>query len=406
MIPATSEIRTAVLHVDYSSRASYYIDWLEAFGGAPGFRVTPFNLVRRDQRRRLAESIIGFDLVVLLHSVTADSLIYAEKCRAILQDRTGRLLSFVGNEVSLPGALLGPKIAFLKSIQPDIVATQLLQKSGEYLYAGVKGACVIAVPHALNPAAFQPLTPQAGRPIDIGTRSFKYIAFIGDDDRNRIHDFFENGSFTPALRVDVATSERLNRRDWAAFLNRCKATISTEAGTWWLEPDDRTVLEIRDWLDSRRGGPGGFTIRSDSKLRRIGHLLPWGLKQRLRPLLSRGPIRHEAFTHEALDFETVYQRFFKDRPKSPESGKCISSRHFDAIGAKTCQIMFPGRFNDILKADEHYIALAPDFSNVDDALARFRDPTFRQAMADRSYEYVLDQHTYTHRLSSIRKWLD
>lgn len=169
--------------------------------------------------------------------------------------------------------------------------------------------------------------------------------------------------------------------------------------------DDRTVLRIRDWLDSRRGGPGGFTIRSDSKLRRIGHLLPWGLKQRLRPLLSRGPIRHEAFTHEALDFETIYQRFFKDTPKSPESGKCISSRHFDTIGAKTCQIMFPGRFNDILKADEHYIALAPDFSNIDDVLARFRDPTFRQAMADRSYEYVRDQHSYTHRLSSIRKRL-
>ena len=399
-------LRTAVLHVDYGARASYYDDWLDAFLSHDMFEASGFNVFKNGELSAFAKRIRDFDLIVLLHSVTADSLIYAEKCRAVLQDRTGRLLSFVGNEVSLPGALLGPKIAFLKSIQPDIVATQLLQKSGEYLYAGVKGACVVAVPHALNPAAFQPLTPQAGRPIDIGTRSFKYLAFIGDDDRNRIHDFFENGSFTQPLHVDVATSERLDRRDWAAFLNRCKATISTEAGTWWLEPDDRTVLRIRDWLDSRRGGPGGFTIRSDSKLRRIGHLLPWGLKQRLRPLLSRGPIRHEAFTHEALDFETIYQRFFKDTPKSPESGKCISSRHFDAIGAKTCQIMFPGRFNDILKADEHYIALAPDFSNIDDVLARFRDPTFRQAMADRSYEYVRDQHSYTHRLSSIRKRLD
>lgn len=406
MRPATSEVRTAVLHVDYGSRASYYDDWLEAFCEAPGFRVTPFNLVRRDQRRRLARSIAGFDLVVLLHSVTADSLIYAEKCRAILQDRTGRLLSFIGNEVNLPGAPLGPKIAFLKSIQPDFVATQLLQKSGDYLYAEVKGSCVIAVPHALNPAAFQPLTSQADRPIDIGTRSFKYLALIGDDDRNRIHDFFENGTFKPPLRVDVATSQRFKRRDWAAFLNRCKATISTEAGTWWLEPDDRTILRIRDWLNSPRDGLDRITIRSDSKLRRMGHLLPWAVKQRLRPLLSRGPIRHEVFTHEAIDFDTVYKKFFKDTPKSPESGKCVSSRHFDAIGTKTCQIMFPGRFNDILKADEHYIALTPDFSNIDDVLERFRDPIFRQAMADRSYEYVLDQHTYAHRLSSIRKWLD
>ncbi len=54
----------------------------------------------------------------------------------------------------------------------------------------------------------------------------------------------------------------------------------------------------------------------------------------------------------------------------------------------------------------HYISLTPVFSNSDDVLERFHNPNFRQAMADRSYEYVLDQHTYAHRLSSIRKLLD
>ena len=77
---------------------------------------------------------------------------------------------------------------------------------------------------------------------------------------------------------------------------------------------------------------------------------------------------------------------------------CISSRHFDAIGTKTCQIMFRGRFNDILKADQHYVALNQDFSNLEDALARFLDPTHRRTMVEEAYSHVMDAHTYDHRM--------
>jgi spore maturation protein CgeB len=99
-------------------------------------------------------------------------------------------------------------------------------------------------------------------------------------------------------------------------------------------------------------------------------------------------------------FEEVFQIFFADY-KNPISGKCIASRHFDAIGTKTCQIMFPGRFNDILKADEHYIALNRDFSNINNVLERFLDHSYRQRMVDRAYEYAMDCHTHRHRIDQL-----
>ena len=82
-------------------------------------------------------------------------------------------------------------------------------------------------------------------------------------------------------------------------------------------------------------------------------------------------------------------------------GKCISSRHFEAIGTKTCQIMFHGRFNDILEADQHYLALNQDFSNLEDVLVRFLDPTHRRAIVEEAYTYVMDTHTYAHRMRPL-----
>ena len=96
-------------------------------------------------------------------------------------------------------------------------------------------------------------------------------------------------------------------------------------------------------------------------------------------------------------FEEVYERFFRSYA-NPVSGRAVSSRHFDAIGARTCQIMFRGRFNDVLEADVHYIALERDFKNAEDAVGRFKDRDYRDAMTARAFEHALSNHTIEHRI--------
>ena len=82
------------------------------------------------------------------------------------------------------------------------------------------------------------------------------------------------------------------------------------------------------------------------------------------------------------------------------------SHRVDAIGTKTCQIMQRGRSNDILTANEHYIAVEPDFSDVDEAVRRFKDEGERQCIIDTAYDYVMSAHTYAHRAEAVLRELE
>jgi hypothetical protein len=303
----------------------------------------------------------------------------------------------VGNEYNLPWMPLGEKRAFLREIGADWVGTQLPLEAGRWLYEDT-GAAVLALPHAANEEVFRRERPDEARPIDIGGRSFRYPVFLGDDDRNRIYDRFAELGPRAGLRTDIVNNARLDRPAWAAFLNDCRGTIGTEAGSWYLERDDRTALAIRDFLRARKGGP---TISADGRLHAIARHLPYAVKARLTALLTRTKLRHEAVAADDRDFAEIEARFFAGRPRCPAYAKCISSRHFEAAATGTCQILVRGRFNDILDADRHYLALDPDLSNAPAAIERFRDPAERRRVADAAYQLVHDAHTYRHRLASL-----
>jgi hypothetical protein len=67
--------------------------------------------------------------------------------------------------------------------------------------------------------------------------------------------------------------------------------------------------------------------------------------------------------------------------------------------------MFRGRYNDLLVADEHYLALEHDFSNADAVIARFRDPAVRTRMVEASLDLVHGAHTYAHRTEQVYQLL-
>jgi hypothetical protein len=308
------------------------------------------------------------------------------------------LLTFVGNEVSLPGSPIAEKLELFQRLKPDYVATQLLLEAGEYLFGDVATKRVVAIPHAVNPDVYKPMQPFGQRPLDIGVRAVRYLPYLGDDDRNRLLQWFADHGPQRGLNVEVS-DRRLDRKGWANYLNQCKGTVATEAGTPFLERDDATMNAIRNYVLAKPSK--GLVLRNDSALRAFGHRLPWWMKSVARRVMSSGPLRHEALVSEQLDYREIFEKFFAGRTHSVPTGKCISSRHFDAAGTKTCQIMFRGRFNDILNADEHYLALDSDFSNIDDVLARFRDPTQRQRIADAAFDLVVSKHTYAHRMQTV-----
>ena len=158
------------------------------------------------------------------------------------------------------------------------------------------------------------------------------------------------------------------------------------------------LRKIREYL---RGRARGGVLRADGLAHSLSRRLPYAVKEVLKGSLRWLPLRHEALDYSDAEFADVQAQFFSDRPRAPVYAKCISSRHFDAAGTATCQVLMRGRYNDILVADEHYLAVDADFANLDDVLRRFRDPGERRRIADNAYAHVGERHTYRSRVASL-----
>jgi len=212
---------------------------------------------------------------------------------------------------------------------------------------------VLEMPHALNPESYYPV-PGTPRVTDVGFIGDIYWPFVGDRERTNLIEWFERHAAGRGLAIDIRR-QRVSREEWNRFLNGCKAIIGAESGTYYL--NDRGRL-----LDKARA--------------------------------------YNLFENRSATFEEVFGRFYAGQPRGV-SGKSISSRHFEPIGTKTCQILLEGDYNGLLKPNVHYISVKKDLSDIDAALERFADPSLRQRMADETYEYALAHHTYAHRVERL-----
>lgn len=394
-------MNTILLYADYTDLMSYYNDWVDAFVTHKHFCAKSINLCN-EPTSLVIKNIANAELIILHHSITADTLKYITPFITALQSRRGKLVCFVGNEVNLPALGMRQKIAFIKEIQADIIATQLLQEAGNWLYADCKSSKVLAIPHALNYKAFTCDIEQSTRSIDIGTRTTKYNIYVGDNERNQIVNYFDKNKEFLGINVDLGldktSQQRFSRTEWNNFLNQCKATVATEAGTFYLDRDDSTLNNIQNYIKGNKNvrviSHNHIAIRVLKKV--IPHNALCGLKN-----LFKAHITTQTYLDDDVSIEDIKELFFKDEQKCPIYSKCISSRHFDAIGAKTLQIMYPGRYNDILTAGEHYFELKNDHSNINELIALLRDPTQIQKITSNTLEYILDQHTHKHRLDFL-----
>ena len=298
--------------------------------------------------------IANYDLIVLLHSTNADSVLPLSLLESYFKNRKGKLLVFVGNEY----CLMPEKINFIKNVEADFVASQLPKDAAMWLYGDCTKSKVLLVPHALNSSVYSAYQDHDQRKIDIGFVGDRYSLAIGDVERTKLIEYFARNDLRKTVNTNIRLGRkiRLPRAKYVKFLNSIRGTIGAESGTYYLEKTDKTQKEVEAYL-------------------------------------SR---------HPKATFEEVNVRYFKDY-SNPVNGKAISSRHFEPIGTKTCQILLEGRYNDILKPDVHYISLNKDYSNIDSVIDKFGDKDFTRRMTDNAHEYVMDSHTYDHRILDVWK---
>lgn len=328
---------------------SYVNDWRDALAESKALDVRVCNITNLVDYARCLRRIRQFDLVIILHSAAGDSMDLLLKTARRLRKRRGKLVVFIGNEYDL----MAEKMDFLRRAGADYICSQLPIESARWLYAECKGTQVRAMPHALNPTVYRP-GPPADRSLDIGFIGAFYPIFIGDTERNRLIRAVESRGVSKGLTCEFRM-RNVPRAEWASFLRRSHGTVGGESGSYYLDRRGAIIAGAKTFLAS----------------------------------------------HPTAGFEELHKRLFEHLSVEYVSGKCISSRHFEAIGTKTCQILLEGEYNGLLEAGEHYISVRKDLSDLDDAIHAFKDDGLRKAIADRSYEYVMDVHTYAHRVTAL-----
>jgi hypothetical protein len=324
---------------------SYQQAWPRHFLAHPRFDCDPVDVISlRDQRRLRARAFLRlarYDAVVILHSVFSNGRhLYGPLLETVKKLRA-RKAYFIGNEYKgMP-----EKMWFCEELGVDLLVSQFTTEEPLALYRErLPGTTVVGIPNTgWDPDLFSPRIPPEERPIDLGYRAFENDVALGHRERRELAERFLDVAGTNGLRVDISLDpgDRLDEPGWAAFLNRCKGQLGSEAGGDYFELTDRTREAVKAYV----------TERPDAS------------------------------------YEEVWERFFRDY-RDPVPGRVLSGRNVEAAGTKTVQLLLEGAYGGYLEPDVHYIPLRKDFSNLDEALAKFRDPGFAARVRENAFAVV------------------
>lgn len=93
-------------------------------------------------------------------------------------------------------------------------------------------------------------------------------------------------------------------------------------------------------------------------------------------------------------FEEVFEKVLK-----PHEGKMtidtVSPRHFEYAATGATMALVKGHYGGYLNADEHYIPVEPDYSNLDDVARQIRDHAHCRRMADRAHAHLIESGRFS-----------
>ena len=324
--------------VDWWKPLSYVVDWREAFQAEPRLEVEICNPHNAYHYGTCMRRIQEYDLIVISHAATGDDMTRLLETRAAFDGRKGKMAVFIGNEYDI----MHEKITFIRDTEAEFVCTQLPIKAARWLYEECLSSQLLALPHALNPSRYYTMTDHP-RPVDIGFKGDIYYPWVGDVERTLLIQHFASQAEFYAMNVDIQT-KRVDGDEWCRFLNDSKGIIGAESGTYYL---------------NERGG-----------------------------LLRRAKEHMKQYPNTT--FQELHELYFTP-VADPVSGKAISSRHFEPMGTRTCQLLLEGEYNGILLPDVHYIPIKRDLSNILEVVFKFDDTTYREGIANAAYDHAMNQ---------------
>lgn len=184
------------------------------------------------------------------------------------------------------------------------------------------------------------------RRIDIGYRAWRAQYWLGEHGMLKVWlaERFAKAAAEGGLTADISVEEAdvLNGDDWFRFLLECRTTPGVEGGASLCDHDGAIKARVEAYLE----------------------------------------------THPDAPFEEVRDACFPDADGTLGLA-CLSPRHLEACATRTCQLLVRGHYNGLLVADRHYIPVEPDWSNLDEVIAKVRDDALVADIARNAYEDVI-----------------
>ena len=79
------------------------------------------------------------------------------------------------------------------------------------------------------------------------------------------------------------------------------------------------------------------------------------------------------------------------------NGKCISSRHFDAIATGTWQILAPGKYNELLIPNTHFTP----WEATNNFRALIENEVSRKSLSIQAFDDLSQNHSYRTRVDTV-----
>ena len=192
------------------------------------------------------------------------------------------------------------------------------------------------------------------RSVDIGYRAWKAAYWLGSWGRHkvRVAEVMAAAAAARGMSCDVSLndSDTLLGDDWFRFLLNCRATVGVEGGASVLDRDGTLKDEVARYLDA----------------------------------------------HPEATYEETERACFPGRDGSLRL-MALSPRHLEACATRTAQLLVRGDYNGVLRADDHYFPIEPDYSNIDAALDFLEDRGRVTSMTDRAYDDIVGSGAVTYR---------
>ena len=189
----------------------------------------------------------------------------------------------------------------------------------------------------------------AERTIDVGYRGRPLAVYLGrgGQEKELIGRHFAELAAGSGLRLDIegAEADRLYGDAWHRFVAECRCMLGVESGASAFDLEGEIQAEYRQF--AARG------VRPS--LEQLESLRRWD---------------------GAISLRT------------------ISPRHFEAAAFRVCQVLFEGRYSDVMEPMRHYIPLRKDFSNFADVLRLLRDPEVRRELTENAHRDLIASRRY------------